>query len=282
MAPFVERQYGAELYAVIREIKTLFDPLGLLNPGVLVTDDRRLHLKDLKTTPAIEQEVDRCVECGYCDPVCPSRDLTTTPRQRIVLRRELERARADGDQELMAAISADYEYDAIDTCAVDGMCQSACPVLINTGDLVRRLRAEGHGRLPQAGWTAAARHWDVVTSSASRALTLLDKLPAAVPRLVSDAARKLLDPDNVPRYTEDLPPGGSRRPVIADTDATAVYFSSCTTTMFGTAGHADSVRGAVLRLAQRAGVRLATPDDMPALCCGTPGNPRASLMDMQR
>jgi D-lactate dehydrogenase len=78
--------------------------------------------------------------------VCPSRDLTTTPRQRIVLRRELQRAKAAGDAALVAEIEDDYGYAGIDTCAVDGMCQTACPVLINTGDLVKRLRQEKSGK----------------------------------------------------------------------------------------------------------------------------------------
>ena len=156
MAPFVRRQYGDELYEVTREIKRLCDPVGLLNPGVIVTDDDQAHLRDLKVTPTVEEEVDRCVECGYCEPVCPSRDLTTTPRQRIVLRREMQRAREAGDSALLDELESEYEYDGVQTCAVDGMCSTACPVLINTGDLVRRLRAESVGKATAKGWSYAA------------------------------------------------------------------------------------------------------------------------------
>ena len=103
MAPYVRRQYGDELYEVMRQIKRLCDPRGLLNPGVLISDDADAHVNHLKVTPTVEQEVDRCVECGYCEPVCPSKDLTTTPRQRIVLRREMQRAAAVGDTALLDA-----------------------------------------------------------------------------------------------------------------------------------------------------------------------------------
>ena len=96
MAPFVRRQYGDELYDVMRELKRLCDPDGILSPGVILDDDPEAHLRHLKTTPPVEDEVDRCVECGYCEPVCPSRDLTTTPRQRIVLRRALAAAAPRG------------------------------------------------------------------------------------------------------------------------------------------------------------------------------------------
>ena len=97
MAPYVRRQYGDELYDVMVGIKRLIDPAGLLNPGVLLDDAPDAHLRHIKVTPTVEEEVDRCVECGYCEPVCPSRDLTLTPRQRIVLRRAMATAEAAGD-----------------------------------------------------------------------------------------------------------------------------------------------------------------------------------------
>ncbi len=85
MAPFVRRQYGDELYAVMREVKRLLDPHGLLNPGVVLTDDDHEHLRNLKVESSAGGDdaalVDRCVECGYCEPGCPSRTVTTTPRQ---------------------------------------------------------------------------------------------------------------------------------------------------------------------------------------------------------
>ncbi|MEL4080690.1 MULTISPECIES: FAD-linked oxidase C-terminal domain-containing protein [Arthrobacter] len=82
MAPYVRRQFGDELYQVMQEIKRLADPHGILNPGAVLSDDPRSYLDHLKTAPTVEEEVDRCVECGYCEPVCPSRTLTLTPRRR--------------------------------------------------------------------------------------------------------------------------------------------------------------------------------------------------------
>ena len=142
----------------------------MLNPGVVLTDDDTLHLRDLKVVETVEPEVDRCVECGYCEPVCPSRDLTTTPRQRIVLRREMAAAQAAGDDALLATLREEYEYDAVDTCAVDGMCATACPVLINTGDLTKRLRAEATSAPARAVWSGAAKAWGPVTTVMGRAL----------------------------------------------------------------------------------------------------------------
>ena len=270
MAPFVRRQYGDELYEVMQETKRLIDPHGLLNPGVLLDEDPAAHISHLKSTPTVEVEVDRCVECGFCEPVCPSKNLTTTPRRRIVLRREIGRARDAGDAGLLARLEDEYQYDAIDTCAVDGMCQTACPVLIDTGDLTRRLRGEQSGRVQQRAWQTAARHWDGTTRAASAALTVARAVPSPLPRAATAAGRALLGDETVPAWTPDLPRGGSRRHPRPAANAEAVYFPACIATMFGPAGSGGGVRDAFLALCERAGVEVRVPEGIASLCCGTP------------
>ncbi|TXK18681.1 FAD-binding and (Fe-S)-binding domain-containing protein [Homoserinibacter sp. GY 40078] len=278
MAPFVHRQYGDELYAIMCEIKALFDPQGILNPGVIISDDPDSYLQHLKRLPRVESEVDRCVECGYCEPSCPSRDLTLTPRQRIGLRRDIAIAEADGDDRLAAALRADYDYDGVQTCAVDGMCAVACPVDINTGDLVRRLRAENRAAVPAAVWGAAARAWGATTRAGGIALTIADVLPAPLVTGVTDAARAVLGADTVPRYDSGLPRGGQPRPRATGPvpAAQAVFFAACIGTMFGPEPGGDGDErplgsaDAFLRLAARAGVEVVIPDGIGSLCCGTP------------
>lgn len=265
MAPYVRRQYGDELYDVMRELKALLDPHGLLNPGAVITDDDTIHVSNLKSTPSVEPEVDRCVECGYCEPVCPSKDLTTTPRQRIVLRREIARARQNGDAALADELERDYDYDAVQTCAVDGMCATACPVLINTGDLTRRLRSASHSRVSGGAWATLARHWDGATRAASAGLTSARRLPAGVPDRASRAARRALGQDRVPQWSADLPAGGHRRRSRTSMSPDVVLFPSCTSTMFG-----GSVTTAFLALCERVGLQVEVPKGIAGLCCGTP------------
>ncbi|MCW2935412.1 MAG: D-lactate dehydrogenase [Actinomycetia bacterium] len=270
MAPYVRRQFGDALYEVMVEVKRLLDPRALLNPGVLLNEDPAAPLENLKVTATVEEEVDRCVECGYCEPACPSKDLTITPRQRIVLRRERERARLAGDLDLVRELDRDYGYDGLDSCAADGMCQTACPVAINTGDLVKRLRAERGGPLAAAGWAGAARHWGMATRVGAIALSTAKAMPAPVAGTATRVARAALGADRVPRYDPGLPGGGApRRPRPAQ-DPVAVYVPSCIGALFGPADGSPGVREAFLALCDRAGVAVIVPGGIGAMCCGTP------------
>ncbi|WP_256728905.1 FAD-binding and (Fe-S)-binding domain-containing protein [Microbacterium oleivorans] len=284
MAPYVRRQYGDELYDVMMQLKRLCDPAGILNPGVIIDDDPAAHLKNIKLAETVEAEVDRCVECGYCEPVCPSKDLTLTPRQRIVARRAIARAEAAGDGPLVAELERDYDYAGIDTCAVDGMCQTACPVLINTGSLVKRLRREGASPGADAAWAGAARGWGAVTRAASTALSVADRVPAAAVTAVTDVGRAVVGADTLPRYDADLPRGGRARGRLGShvgpsgAEPAAVFLPACVNTMFGPAdtgtatgaGPGIGATEAFRRLAERAGVALVVPNGVDGLCCSTP------------
>jgi D-lactate dehydrogenase len=278
MAPFVSRQYGPALYSVMVDIKRMFDPAGILNPDTILTADEDLHLRNLKSTPTVETEVDRCVECGYCEPVCPSKDLTTTPRQRIVARRAIADADARGDRALSKELRRAQEYEVVDTCAVDGMCQTACPVLINTGDLVRRLRSESVSAAESAVWNTAGKSWEATTRLASTALTAAASLPAPLIEVPNRIARGVFGNDSLPLWTPDLPKGGPGRGIArTSANATAVYFPACVGTMFGPAAGGHGVAAAFESLAAKAGIEFVRPDGIAGLCCGTPWKSKGIL-----
>ncbi|MFK4762666.1 (Fe-S)-binding protein [Microbacterium sp. ZW T5_45] len=200
-----------------------------------------------------------------------------------MLRREIAAADARGDRTLAAELRDDYDYDGVQTCAVDGMCGVACPVDINTGDLVRRLRAESAPAPLGAVWGAAAKHWGTATRTVGAALTVADALPAPLVRAATRAGRAVLGADTVPLYTDDVPAGGRARPAGEPTSngphvagapgdpaqAQAVFFATCMSTMFHAAGQTGST-AAFLTLAERAGVTLVVPKEAGSLCCGTP------------
>ena len=194
MAPYVEREWGEQATELMWRVKQLADPDGVLSPGVVLNRDPGVHLRNLKTTPPIEESATTCVECGFCEPVCPSRNLTTTPRQRIVLRREM--ARQPNGSPVQKALLEEFEYEALETCAADGSCQLACPVGIDTGkpssrkcarrDIPsgpngrhwRRRSAGARSRAPRAPASASAARWSAARNAARRCrLPLPSKLP---------------------------------------------------------------------------------------------------------
>lgn len=274
MAPFVRRQYGDELYGVMRELKDLCDPHHVLNPGVLLEDDPAAHLRSLKSVPQVDPAVDACVECGYCEPVCPTADATTTPRQRIALSREIALAAAAGDEERRRALEADYAYAAVDSCAADSLCVTACPVTIDTGAVMKRLRSERHGPAAQRAADAAARHWGTAVKGVRVALNTAHVLPDPALRVATGAIRRLGAGELVPAWAGDIPKGGPARPAARRPEGSrAVFFAACIGSVFAPEGASDGSEGsaaAFLRLCERAGVAVTVPDRLAGLCCGTP------------
>ncbi len=278
MAPFVEREWGTKAVELMRRVKRLADPDGVLAPGVVLSDDPEIHLKHLKTTPPIEEEVTTCVECGFCEPVCPSRHLTTTPRQRIVLRREM--ARQPRGSPVLAALLDEYEYDAVETCAADGSCLLACPVGIDTGKLVKALRARQ--RSPRAEQVALrlARRWAAAERAARRALAIEQRSPRVgglTLRAASRVARRALGDELIPDWPENMPrPAPAALPETRPEGAVAVYMPACVNRIFGRAradGDGATAIGlpqALVAVSERAGLPVWIPADVAGHCCATP------------
>jgi D-lactate dehydrogenase len=283
MAPYVEREWGKKATELMWRVKKLADPDGVLSPGVVLNRDAGAHLRNLKTTPPIEESATTCVECGFCEPVCPSRNLTTTPRQRIVLRREM--ARQPAGSPVQRALLEEYEYDGLETCAADGSCLLACPVGIDTGKLVKELRTKRHTGRAEGLALRAASHWDVVEGASRAGL-----------RLGGPLLRQTKRGHELPR------PAEAKLPPTLHEGAAAVYLPSCTNRIFGVspdgpktgpsaengpktgrspdgpktpAGRGQSARRrsvteALVEVSRRAGLPVWIPEDVAGSCCGLP------------
>jgi D-lactate dehydrogenase len=258
----------------MRRIKQTVDPTGLLNPGVIINDDAAAHLRDLKRMPAVEAEVDRCIECGYCEHRCPSRDLTASPRRRIVARRVLQNMKADGDMQAHDELLRAFQYDALDTCAVDGLCATACPVDINTGDLVKRLRRESHHPRANAIALRVARNFATAERLARLALHvgagLNRALGAGFMSGLTTSIRRIIP--STPVWTKGLsaPPGLSvlREHSSSNGDGGIVYFPACISRTMGTyPGEERSVMDAFLSVCRQADIPVTIPDAMVGSCC---------------
>lgn len=276
MAPFVEAEWGPEAKAVMEQLKALVDPARLLNPGVILNADPKAHLADLKPMPGVEEEVDKCIECGYCEPKCPSRELTLTPRQRIVVRREMARLEDNReDPALLASLQEAFPYMALDTCAVDGLCATACPVGIDTGQLTKRFRRASHSRRAQKIALSVARNFATVEPIMRVALRSGHLVQSVFgPKVMPFITRALKVFGASHQWSPEMPRAAKAPlPRTALEGAQAIYFPACISRMMGhLPGEPTelSLVEALVQVAARAGVPVHIPADVEGTCCGVP------------
>ncbi len=282
MAPFVQKEWGEAAYNLMREIKNIFDPLNLLNPGVILNEDAEAHIKDLKPLPATHEIVDKCIECGFCEPICPSRDLTFTPRQRIVGRREISRRMAAADTptnstKLKELVKA-YQYPGKDTCAADSLCSTRCPVGIDTGKMIKALREEDNGRLGNTIANWVADHFAGTAGTIGRTLNVVDSVHkrTGTPFLEKSSllARKVTM-NKLPLWNKEMPTAAPKievAPGDAANPLQVVYFPSCAARAMGGPAREDEQRDALPQktgsLLKKAGYAIIYPENLDALCCG--------------
>lgn len=303
MAPFVELEWGHDAHELMWAIKDIFDPSSLLNPDVILTRNRDLHIQNLKPLPKADALVDKCIECGFCESVCPSRNYTLTPRQRIVIQREIARLKNIGEDQSeselgrLKALQDSYDFQGVDSCAADGLCSTECPVGINTGDLMRKLRHDEHAAYESMD-ERVGRNFSNVTGMARGALrsvglvshTLGDAFLAGV-----SGTAFSISAGKIPMWTPSVPmatpikmvrklahggPGEGKDPRPA-----VVYFPSCSSRVFGaTRGDEESrsLSEITLSLMEKAGYRVIIPESVHGLCCGMPFQSKGGFKEAER
>jgi len=276
MAPYVELEWGKQATDLMWRVKELVDPENTLSPGVVLNRDPEVHLQNLKTTPQIEESATTCVECGFCEPVCPSRNLTTTPRQRIVLRREM--VRQGEDSAVRKVLLEEFEYDALQTCAADGSCLLSCPVGIDTGAFVKGFRADQNSPAAERMALRAARRWDRVEKLSRSGLRIGNAISTVTSdgamRGLTKAARKVISEELVPEWGEKMPPAAKPHlPKTSSHGAAAVYMPACINRMFGRSKGDPgdlSLPEALVAVSARAGKPVWIPEDVEGTCCSVP------------
>ncbi|MBV4488093.1 FAD-binding oxidoreductase [Pseudomonas sp. SWRI153] len=275
MAPFVELEWGSDAYQLMWQLKRLLDPSGILNPDVVLSEDKQIHLKHLKPLPAADEIVDKCIECGFCEPVCPSKGLTLSPRQRIVIWRDIQSKKRAGID--TTELENAFDYQGIDTCAATGLCAQRCPVGINTGELVKKLRGRHATHQKTADWIEG--NFAKTLQGARLALHVANgaRMMLGAPRLTKlSATLTRLSKGQVPQWTNAMPqPEKAIRfsPSLSDERPRVVYLAACVSRVMGPAAGDkeqmslyDKTRG----LLEKAGYQVVFPDNQDNLCCGQP------------
>lgn len=288
MAPFVKQEWGEEAFAIMKAVKQLFDPKGLFNPGVIFNDDPQCHIKHFKPLSPlaigegseVTRQIDRCIECGFCEVNCLSCGFTLSSRQRIVIQREISRLKKSGENpQLLETLSKLYRYPGNQTCAGDGLCATSCPMGINTGDLTHLLR---QAELPSnsTGYKAgkfAANHFAGIKNALRPVLSLANTTHnlLGTSRMTS-ITRKMHNVWRLPQWTPAMPMSykihkkdNNKAP---DAKNKVVYFPSCINQTMGLAKNSPVEQPLVnkmLSLLQKAGYEVIFPPKMEKLCCGT-------------
>lgn len=281
MAPFVEYEWGRQAYVLMQRIKALFDPKGILNPGVILNTDPLAHITNLKPIPSTRQIVDKCMECGFCEGSCVAEGLTLSPRQRVAAFREIERLKATHEEPHRAAeMQKLYRYAGEQTCATDSLCKLHCPVGADVGKMIKEIRHENHSPKGEkrALWLAA--HMAGLTTILRAFLRCIHALRLLLgKKLFGASARGLrrLTGGLLPLWNEYMPNGATKinvaeMPGHAGHDGRkVVYFPSCITRSMGTTQaycQEKETTRVTASLLEAAGFQIIYPEKMDSLCCG--------------
>ena len=289
MAPFVELEWGHDAYLMMKNIKNLFDPLGILNPGVIINDNAQAHIENLKPLPATNPIVDKCIECGFCEPVCPSNVITFTPRHRIVASREI--SRLESEDKLIEAndLRNAYQYDGLDTCATCSMCSTVCPVGIDVGSLTKHLRAKQVTKSDNKKADFIANNFSYVLKGMKfglKASTFTHSLIGTSAMKSMTSSLRKLSLDKIPKWSPTLP-----KPITINTDIKTnasgnkvVYFPSCISRTMGQSKddkEQDILFDVTVKLLNKAGYEIIIPQNLENLCCGMPFSSKGFIKQAQ-
>ena len=305
MAPFVSYEWGEKAFGIMKRAKELFDPHGLLNPGVIFNDDPKCFLRNFKALPVLEpwtdegkavepelaeiyKKLNKCIECGFCEVNCLSCGFTLSSRTRIATQREITSLRAFSnpsatEQARLRTLEKEYSYAGEQTCAGDGLCSTSCPMGINVADLTHQLRRMNMpaGTLGYGVWDFTAKHYSGVKSGLKGALRMATAGETVLGDLaMSGLCRWLHSVIRLPLWTPATPKAynipKSLRALVSSVVASTnkvVYFPSCINQMMGLPKHHHAVDKPLVEemvsLLTKAGYEVIFPENMSSLCCGT-------------
>lgn len=279
MAPFVELEWGAQAYALMKEVKEIFDPKGILNPGVILNSNKNVHIENLKPCPQTNEIVDKCMECGFCEGTCVAEGLTLSPRQRVASFREMERLRKSGEEPHIAAeMQKQYRYWGDETCATDSLCAMKCPVKVDTGKLIKTIRHAAHSEKSEARAVKLASNMDKVTSGMRAGLNTVYGMRMLFGKGIFGAMAggvRKISGNLVPMWNEYFPKGAHKIDTSENIQNPGaekiVYFPSCITRSMGVSRSYSKeleITKLTAKLIKKAGYDIIYPENLDKLCCG--------------
>ncbi len=292
MAPFVKYEWGNEIYDVMYRLKKMFDPNEILNPGVLINNDGQIHLKNLKPTPIVNEIIDKCIDCGFCENNCPSKNLTLTPRQRITVWREINKLKSkNNDNELIEELENSYKYYGEQTCATDGLCELSCPVNIDTGKLIKHIRNSLQTKNEKSYSKFIANNFSLIITLFKVGLKLANIFQRLLGNNIlfksSIRIRKLFK-NKTPIWIKSIHYAAKfkiQKRTNHLSDKTIVYFPSCISRTFGiqkSSKYNSEQHNVMEKLFNKAGYQIIYPENINSLCCGMPFSSKGFFIEAEQ
>lgn len=288
MAPYVEYEWGKEAFEVMKEIKHIFDPYNLLNPGVIFNDDPECCFKNFKALPILRpsaeapketglayKKLNKCIECGFCEVNCVSCGFTLSSRTRMVLQREIERLTLSGENPtLLKNLKTQYSYFGEQTCAGDGLCSMSCPMGINVGDLTHEVRRQHMGELGKKVGKAIADNFHQVKGGLRGILHIANAGHSILGSKAMSIVAKGLHAVGMPLWTPAMPKAYNSASLKSESKSAlkVVYFPSCINQAMGTDKASKGMKPLaeeMIELMEKGGYEVIFPKNMDNLCCGT-------------
>ena len=288
MAPFVRREWGNEAYQLMCDVKKLFDPENIMNPGVIFNEDERSYIEHIKPLPEVHEMIDRCIECGFCEVNCVSCGFALSSRQRIIVQRELARLHASAqagnkaDARLAKQLEKDFRHIGRDLCAGDGLCSTSCPIKINVGEYIHLVRERDMSATGKKIGYWAGQNLANIGNALTGMLEVANVAKAVLGKKGTTIAGKVMHYGSgglVPLWTPSLPrPVRKKEKQTAEEygivhglqglqDKRVVYFPSCLNQRLGS-GKKPLIND-MTELLNKAGYEVIFPANMENLCCGT-------------
>ncbi len=276
-APFVEKEWGNAAYCIMQRLKKIMDPQNILNPGVLLNEDKKIYLKNFKTVPPIDALLDKCTECGFCERICPSVNITFSPRQRISVLRNLQSLEAAEKKTLLKS----YNYFGEATCTSCGLCQSLCPMQIDTGVFIRKFRSEKNSPISKKLAGSISKNFSTAKTGIKITLSLLEEIQKTT--LTKDLLK------NISRFAKKKLPTAGRslsllalgknlplrtkqklQPKLSSNLQKIIYFPSCISqTILPTSKiKLASLVDTTIEVLERAGYQVILLPNYNRICCG--------------
>ncbi len=273
VAPFVLREWGEDLYQVMKDLKSTIDPEGLLNPNVILNDNPNCHLEDLKYAGPVDSLIDTCVDCGFCEYVCPTGAIGLSSRQRIYAVRTIAGMIQNGEKEKAERWLKKFNEVGRDTCATDGLCSKRCPLGIDIAQYMRKLRSQDASSFTHAVAGQVGSKFHLVQNTGHTVLNVahaVHKLMGHNLAVKSGSIVKAITGMTVPDLCDVELCGGKSIPKTEQTagDNTVVYYPSCAVRIMGYTEVEKPMMQVTIDVLEKAGMNVLIPSKSNKLCCG--------------